>query len=179
MQSVGADHQSKAPLAGMFESDLDVVRVLPQLDDLVAETRLRLVLDPLEHQSRKVAAPQRNVAAAGQFAKDTGAEARDTLSRGVDDAQLAHVIADALDAVRQPHLLGDVVASPPKVDDIAAVAQCRRAIDQHRLVLAAFSQKASVGPAMPIPEISTDFFSIANEGKSRRSWPPSRRRAPW
>jgi hypothetical protein len=34
----------------------------------------------------------------------------------------------------QPHLLGDIVADPPEVDDIAAAAQLWRRLDKQRLV---------------------------------------------
>ena len=58
MQTVGADHQVEPPAAAALQLDLDAVVTVLQRDDVVAENRLAIVLDLVEHQSRQIAAAE-------------------------------------------------------------------------------------------------------------------------
>jgi hypothetical protein len=49
------------------------------------------------------------------------------------------------------------VSVAPEVDRITAGAQVRRALDDRGFETAALSRKASVGPAIPAPEIRSDL----------------------
>jgi hypothetical protein len=65
------------------------------------------------------------------------------------------VIAGTIDVRRQTHALDDVVSKTPDVDHIAAAAQRWRTLNQGRPKPGCFQPEASVGPAIPAPDINT------------------------
>ena len=149
MQAVGADDEIEPPLAAGFQSNGDMVLPLVQRDDLVAEDRLRAVLERLEQQPRQRAAADGHVAAAGEFDEDLGAEAGDAFAGRIDDAHLANAVTVAQDFGHQTHALGDVVAEAPEIDDIAAAAQRRRMVEQGRREAGAFQPIRKRRPGDP------------------------------
>ena len=129
MQAVRADDKVKWARAGMSEFRPYVLGALLQAGDFVAEQDFRLALDRLEQQSGEIAARQGYEPSAGQLAKDARPEPGYAFAPVVDNPHFAHAVADALERVRKPHALGDVVAKSPEVDHVAAGAQARRALD--------------------------------------------------
>jgi hypothetical protein len=75
------------------------------------------------------------------------------------------VIAGAIDVIERPYASGDVVSKTAEVDDMTASAQRGRTLDECR---PEFRLLSSVGPAIPVPEIRTVLFVMANTRESQR-----------
>ena len=133
MQAVRADDQIETALAGVPQPNMDAVGPLLETGDLVAEVALGPTLDPLEEQSRQIAAPERHVAPAGQLVENPGPETGRAPPCIVDDPQFARAVAVAINVLPQAHAFGNVVAETPEIDDIAARAKRGRALDQGRV----------------------------------------------
>ena len=131
METVRADHQVEATVVRAFEGHAHAIGLVVQCDDRIAEQDLGGALDLAEDQPREIAPREGHEASAGQLVEDPRPEPGDATSAIVNDAQLAHVIADAIDLGEQPHPLRDVVAEPPEVNGVAAGAQ-RGALDERR-----------------------------------------------
>ena len=155
MQAIGADDKVKGARAGVSELHPDIVRPLFEADDLVAKQDFRLAPDRVEQEPGKIGARQGYEPPASQLAEHARPEPGYALAPPVYDPHLAHAVADAPEIVREPHALGDVVAEAPKIDDIAASRKPGACSTSVVVNPAALSQKASVGPAIPTPEIRT------------------------
>src|SRR5581483_7757427 len=86
------------------------------------------------------------VTAAGQLRKYSRAKARNPAPGVVDDVHLPHVITRAVDLVDQPHALRKIIAESPEIDDIAAAAQCRSALDNGGFEACRLQPKGQRGP---------------------------------
>ena len=75
-----------------------------------------------------------------------------------DETHLFDVVADLLEPRHQAHLLGQVVALAPEIDDVAAAARTAGAFSTIVTRCPAFgSHQARLGPAIPAPLISTSM----------------------
>lgn len=70
----------------------------------------------------------------GQPAEDRDVESSSLQPVATDEPHFAYLIAEAPDGVDKAHLLGDVVADPPKIDDVAAPTKPRRLLDEENLM---------------------------------------------
>ena len=83
---------------------------------------------------------------ARQFTKHSSAKSRNFGTSLINDAQLAHVIADALDPFGKAHPLGKIVTQPPEIDNEAAAALRGRTLDQSRLEARGVQPKSQSRP---------------------------------
>ena len=118
----------------MLELDAHFVRFFVKRRNLIAEQNLGPLGRLVEQEPGEAAARDRDEPVPCERAQAFRAETRDPFAPVADDAKLADMIASRLEAVREPHPLGDVVARAPEVDDIAAGPERRRALDNGRVV---------------------------------------------
>jgi hypothetical protein len=107
-------------------------------NDLVIEDDFSRIFDFVEYQSRQVTTAQCNVTTAGQLIKHCCPKASRTSTFLIDQSYLAHIIADASNFGCEAHTFRDVIAQPPEIDDVAALLQRWRSLDEGRIVTRAF-----------------------------------------
>jgi hypothetical protein len=78
--------------------------------------------------------------------EDFRSEPRNPLAVAIDDAQLAHMVAEPFELAPQPHTLGNVISQSPKIDDIAVGAKRRGALDEDRLEASRFEPEGERRP---------------------------------
>jgi hypothetical protein len=120
MQAVGADDEIEAARWRALEGDSDAVPILMKPGGGIAEQDFRSGLRALEQQAGEVAAPDGHETPSGQLPEHARGEPRQAPARVIDNAQLPHVVAQAIEVAREPHSFGDVVADAPEVDHITA-----------------------------------------------------------
>jgi hypothetical protein len=70
----------------------------------------------------------------GHAPEDADVESSALTTVATDEAHFAYLIAEAADLADEAHLLGDVVADPPEIDDIAAPTKAGRLLEEENLV---------------------------------------------
>ena len=69
----------------------------------------------------------------GHTAEDGDVESSSLTTVATDEAHFTYLIAEAADLADEAHLLGDVVADPPEIDDVATRTKARRLLDVTRV----------------------------------------------
>ncbi len=133
MEAAGADDQVELLDRRVLERHPRTLVVLFDRRDGVAEDRPHLSVERFINQFRKVAAQNAQVTISKHRLKRACAETACPPAFLIDDADLVDLVALAPERRQQAHPIGDVEAAAPEVDDVAAGAQRRRTLDQHRL----------------------------------------------
>jgi hypothetical protein len=132
MDALGADDEIETAFRAALEGHIHRIAIVDLRGDPVAEHHLRPALHrPVERQ-RQFAARQADEAAAGCPVENFGLETAPAAPVIADQAHLADLISGFEKLRHQPHLLGNVIALAPEIDDIAARARCRRFLDYRR-----------------------------------------------
>ena len=110
-----------------------------------------------------------------QAAEHVGREAAARAAVPVHETHLPHLVTQVPDPGDQAHLLGDVVADPPEVDDVAPASEPGRGLDEQDLVTP-FPQPVSerrTGDPRPVDDNS--HARLRGRARTRRT--TGRRRA--
>src|SRR5690606_16980275 len=113
----------------------------------IAEDRLDAAFDKAVKSGRKVGAAKARHAAFREMVEDIDRKPAIGAPLRIDEPHLLHLIAEPPHLGNEAHLLGHVIAHAPEVDDVAAGAQARRLLDQHRLVAEFGQPPGERGPA--------------------------------
>src|SRR6516165_1522782 len=139
MQPVGADNQIGLARRSLIEANPHALPRLLDTREGVAEDRLDLPIQGAVDRGRQIGAPQGGEAAIDQAPNCLGRETAALVAMPVHEAHLSDLVTQLSDAGEQAHLVGDVVADPPEVEDVTAAAKLWRRLDEHDL-MTAFSQ---------------------------------------
>ncbi|MBA8888678.1 hypothetical protein FHW12_002911 [Dokdonella fugitiva] len=134
MQSVRTDDEVEIACGGAFEAHAHAIGVLVDAGDRIAEQRFDLAVECGEDRRGEVAAPYAREPIAGEPSEHVDVEAAAAAAVCVDIAHLADLVAESTHVRQHAHPFGDVVAKPPEVDDVAALAQPRSLFDEDDLV---------------------------------------------
>ena len=143
VQAVGADDHVEVPRWRIAEGQRDAVGLIVQRGDGVGKQCLHVIFDCPVDRLGDVAARHGGIAIMSCSSDRFDAEARSGTTVRSDRAHLAYLVADLADIGLDPHLLGDVVAQSPEVDDVAAGAEARGRLNESHLV---------AGPVHPVGE---------------------------
>ena len=132
MQAVGANHEIKMPWMTAFEPNLYTMLILLEAHDLLVEYDFCDRLRFLQQQASQVATPNRDETPSSYLAEDVCTKPRLTLTFVVNDPHLPHAVIETIELSTQSHSVGDVISESPKVNDVAARPNRRRALDDRR-----------------------------------------------
>src|SRR5262249_27969688 len=120
VKAVGADDEVGIARRRMIESNVDAVVMFFDGGHRIAEDRFDLALTGTIDRRGEIRAAHAGEAILGHTAEDVDVESTPLSALAIDEAHFADLIAEAPDLPDKPHLLGDVVADAPKIDDVAA-----------------------------------------------------------
>ncbi len=159
MQPIRPDDQLYLAGSGMVKANPHAVAAVVNRGDGVAKDCLHPAGQRAVNGSAKVGAAHAGEAVAGQAPEDGGREAAALPALRVHIAHLIDLVAAFQNLGQQAHLLGDVVADAPEVNDVAAAAQLRRLLDEQHLV-AGFEQPVGEGWTGDAGSINGDFHEV-------------------